>query len=417
MKVLLVTDSYPPEIRSSSDLMLELSEELRDRGHQITVITNWPKYNLDKDTDPSQYAEKVIENGITILRIKNLPHHNVNYLLRGIAELFMPIKFLWKLRQYNIHADTLVVYSPPLSLALVGSWFWEKKTRFILNVQDLFPQNAIDLKILNNSWQIGFFRALENYAYRAADVVSVHSAGNQRSVLKHYPELKDKLQILHNWVDISHHETGDLRVDFRNKWDIQQKYIAVFAGVIGPSQYLELVLHVAEQMQDQSELLFLLVGDGKEKEKLQKLAREKSLVNVRFEGFVSREVYPALLRVCSIGLVCLSPLNQTPVVPGKILGYMAAGLPVAAFLQFSSDGHGVVKSAQCGFAADSADKGACVQAMQALMSHIDTFEEMGQKGKQYVAENFSKEVCVSQLEAMFEEDTTILSKTGSMVPK
>ncbi len=93
-------------------------------------------------------AEKENENGITILRIKNLPHHNVNYLLRGIAELFMPIKFLWKLRQHNIHSDALVVYSPPISLALVGILFWDKSARFILNVQDLFPQNAIDLKIL-----------------------------------------------------------------------------------------------------------------------------------------------------------------------------------------------------------------------------------------------------------------------------
>ena len=147
-------------------------------------------------------------------------------------------------------------------------------------------------------------------------------------------------------------------------------------------------------MQDETELLFLLVGDGMEKEKLQKLVREKSLNNVRFEGFVSREEYPDLLRICSIGLVCLSPQNQTPVVPGKILGYMAAGLPVAAFLQSSSDGHGVVKSAQCGFSADSADKDACVQAMQGLMSHSDAFAELGQKGKCYATEHFPAVVFV-----------------------
>jgi colanic acid biosynthesis glycosyl transferase WcaI len=400
LNLLLVTDSYPPEIRSASHLMLELAEELHNRNHQVTVITTWPEYNLDQDVDPRQFAEKENENGITILRIKNLPHHNVNYLLRGIAELFMPIKFLWKLRQHNIHSDALVVYSPPISLALVGILFWDKSARFILNVQDLFPQNAIDLKILNNSWHIRFFRALEAFAYRSADVVTVHSDGNQQTVLRQYPNLVDKLRILHNWVDVGHHEANDIRVDFRKKWNIQQKYVAVFAGVIGPSQYLELVLHVAEQMSDQSELLFLLVGNGKEKEKLQKLAQEKSLNNVRFKGFVSREVYPDLLRICSIGLVCLSPQNQTPVVPGKILGYMAAGLPVAAFLQSSSDGHGVVKSAQCGFSVDSADKDACVQSMKNLLSQSDSFAKLGQNGKNYATENFSKEVCVSQLESM-----------------
>ncbi|HIB16107.1 MAG TPA: glycosyltransferase, partial [Candidatus Lambdaproteobacteria bacterium] len=194
--------------------------------------------------------------------------------------------------------------------------------------------------------------------------------------------------------------------DFREKWNVQQKDVAIFAGVMGPSQYLKLLLQVAEQMQDHTELLFLLVGDGQEKEKLQKMAQEKSLSNLRFEGFVSREEYPDLLQICSIGLVCLNPLNKTPVVPGKILGYMAAGLPVAAFLQSSSDGHGVIKSAQCGFSADSADKDACVQSMCTLLSQRDSFAKLGQNGKSYATEHFSKEVCVSQLESMLEDTAT-----------
>ena len=397
--------------------MLELAEELNNRNHQVTVITTWPEYNVDQDSAQRHFSEMNVEYGITVLRVKTLPHHKINYVLRGVAQLFMPLQFLWKLRQHRIQPDALVVYSPPLPLALVGCWFGRKKIRFVLNVQDLFPQNAIDLGVMRNPLQIRFFRALEGFAYSSADVVTVHSDGNQKTVLQQYPTLKNKFRILHNWVDVEHHQMDITHTDFRSKWKIKQKYVAVFAGVIGPSQYLELVLHVAKQMQDENELLFLLVGDGMEKEKLQKLALDKFLNNVRFEGFVSREEYPDLLRICSIGLVCLSPQNQTPVVPGKILGYMAAGLPIAAFLQSSSDGHGIVKAAQCGFSVDSGDKDACVQAMQALMSHSATFAELGQKGKSYATEHFSKEVCVSQLESMFEEDTTILSKTGSMVPK
>ena len=381
--------------------MLELAEELHDRDHQVTVITTWPEYNLDQGSAQRSFTVKEIENGITVLRVKTLPHHNVKYLFRGVAQLLMPLQFLWKLRQYRIRPDVVVVYSPPLPLALVGSWFRRKKIRFVLNVQDLFPQNAIDLGILTHSIQIRFFRDLENFAYHTADVVTVHSDGNQKIVLQQYPQLENKLRTLHNWVDVENHQTSIVNTDFRSKWNIQEKYIAIFAGVMGPSQYLKLVLHVAEQMQDQSELLFLMVGDGKEKEKLQNLAREKSLNNVRFEGFVSREAYHDLLRICSIGLVCLSPQNQTPVVPAKILGYMAAGLPIAAFLQSSSDGQVIVKSAQCGFSVDSADKDACVQSMKNLLSQSDSFAKLGQNGKNYATENFSKEVCVSHLESMF----------------
>lgn len=383
--------------------MLELAEELTHRKHRVTVITTWPEYNLDQKSVPIHFTEKEIKNGITILRVKTLPHHNVNYLLRAVSQLLMPLQFLRKLRQHRIQPDALVVYSPPLPLALVGSWLQRNKICFVLNVQDLFPQNAIDLGILKNPLQVRFFRALENFAYRTADVVTVHSEGNLRAVLQQYPNLVNKFRILHNWVDVDYFESNVTQTDFRKKWNIKQKHIAVFAGVMGPSQYLELLLQVAEQMQDDTELLFLLVGSGQEKEKLQKHAQEKSLSNVRFEGFVSREAYPDLLRICSIGLVCLSPQNKTPVVPGKILGFMAAGLPVAAFLHTSSDGHGIVKLAQCGFSADSEDKDACVQSMRNLFSQKDSFAKLGQNGKRYATEYFSKEVCVSQLKSMLEK--------------
>ena len=216
------------------------------------------------------------------------------------------------------------------------------------------------------------------------------------------PSLAKKLHILHNWIEIENVKTKN-SVDFRKEWGISNRFIAVFAGVMGPSQYLELLLYLAEKMQEDNELLFLFVGDGKEKVNLQNIAHEKSLSNVRFEGFVSHELYPELLRICSIGLVCLSPLNKTPVVPGKILGYMAAGLPIAAFLQNSSDGHRIIKSAQCGISNDSADKDACVKSMKNLLSQKNSFSKLGKNGKRYASKHFSKGICVEKLESILEK--------------
>jgi glycosyltransferase involved in cell wall biosynthesis len=264
----------------------------------------------------------------------------------------------------------------------------------------LFPQNAIDLGILRSQAQIKFFKALEKYAYKTADIVTVHSEGNRKMLLEQQDGIDAKLKLLHNWVDVDHHSADHSTVDFKEKWAITQKHVAVFAGVMGPSQYLDLILTIAEQMQNQTDLLFLLVGDGKEKERLQQLALTKGLANVRFEGFISRDVYPDLLNACSIGLVCLSPQNQTPVVPGKILGHMAAGLPVAAFLQTASDAHQLILEAQCGVSANSADIDDCVRVMKDLLARESEFNQIGLAGKQYATQHFSKEVCVSQLEKM-----------------
>lgn len=405
MKILLVTDSYPPEIRSASHLMLELAQELSLRGHEVTVITTWPEYNLAQSANQKSYNEIEIEDHIRVIRVKTLPHHNVGYILRGIAQLIMPWQFMRKLHKYSVKPDAAVVYSPPLPLALVGSALRRKGVRYLLNVQDIFPQNAIDLGILKRPLQIKLFEALEKFAYRTADVVTVHSKGNQATLEAAHPDIRDHLKILHNWVDIGHHTPASSTAseeleDFRKKWGITQRYVAVFAGVMGPSQYLDLILDIAERMKDRTELLFLLVGDGKEKQRLQTLASTKNLRNVRFEGFVSREAYPRLLDSCTIGLVCLSPQNRTPVVPGKILGHMAAGLPIAAFLHTNSDGHQLILDAACGVSSDSADLDACVEAMTQLLTDDETLKTIGKSGQDYAIAHFSKEVCVSQLEAM-----------------
>ncbi len=403
MHILLVTDSYPPEIRSASHLMLELAQELQRRGHEITVITTWPEYNLDQATARKAFNELEIEEGIRVIRVKTLPHHNVNYIVRGLSQLLMPLQFLIKLWRHNIKPQASIVYSPPLPLALVGSWLRRSGVRYLLNIQDLFPQNAIDLGILRSRSQIKFFKALERYAYKTADIVTAHSEGNRQMLLQQQPEFAAKIKLLHNWVDVEHHDGGHVTVDFRKKWALTQKHIAVFAGVMGPSQYLDLILNIAEQMQDRADLLFLMVGDGKEKERLEQLAASKGLSNVRFEGFISRDTYPDLLSICSIGLVCLSPQNQTPVVPGKILGHMAAGLPVAAFLHSNSDAHTLLKQAQCGLSANSADLQACVTTIKALLTQEAEFIEIGARGKRYAVDHFSKEVCIAQIEAMLAE--------------
>ncbi len=397
MRILLVTDSYPPEIRSASHLMLELAQELKHRNHEVTVITTWPEYNLDQNASQREFNEHENEQGITVIRVKTLPHHNVNYIVRGLSQLLMPLQFLKKLRHYKVKCDAAVIYSPPLPLALVGTWLRRSGVRTLLNIQDLFPQNAIDLKILRSPLQIRFFQALERYAYRTADIVTVHSEGNRKMLLGQHPELASKIKLLHNWVDVEHHSTDKPGIDFKQKWGITQIHIAIFAGVMGPSQYLELILEIAEIMQDQTDLLFLMVGDGKEKERLQKIVAEKNLINVRFEGFISREVYPDLLRACSIGLVCLSPQNNTPVVPGKILGHMASGLPVAAFVHTASDAHSLIADAQCGVSANSGDLNACVNAMRGLMAQASAFNNIGRAGTAYATQHFSKEVCVTEL--------------------
>lgn len=397
MNVLIITDSYPPEIRSASHLMKELAEGLRERGFYVTVATSYPQYNLTEEQKKQSYPEFVEEDGIKVLRIKTLPHHKVNFIIRGISQLTMPYIFERMIKKHVGKVDIILIYSPPLPLASLGARlkrFYNAK--FILNVQDIFPQNAIDLGILKNSLLIKFFQNMERKAYEKADLIFVHSEGNLEFLKQKHNDLSDKFIVLHNWVDTKEFVSVEKTGKFRGLYNLHNKFIILFAGVMGPSQGLDFVIDVAERVMDLEDLIFLFVGDGMEKEKLQNLAKKKNLKNVVFKPFVSKEEYPYLVKDCDVGLISLTNKNKTPVVPGKILGYMAAGIPVLAFLNRESDGHFIIKDANCGVSCEHGDLIEAEKLVREIYKN-KALLQVGKNGYEYVRKHFDREVIINKL--------------------
>ena len=402
MNILLVTDAYPPEIRSASHLMQELAEELRDRGHAVTVATCYPQYNLADDTLENQYAEVSLESGIRIIRIRTLPHHKVNFIVRGLSQLSLPYIFWSKIKPYlKEGVDAVVVYSPPLPLWKVGQW--AKKVcgaRFILNLQDIFPQNAIDLGALQHPMLVRFFERMEKKAYDYADVVTVHSPSNGAFLTERQKIEASKLVTLHNWVDVGAYEEPQNDGYYRNKLNLENAFIIFFGGVLGPSQGLDLIVDAARDIRSEKDIVMLFAGDGIEKERLMDRVRQAGLQNVIFHPFVSKEEYGKLLKEVDVGLVCLTTKNKTPVVPGKILGYMAAGIPVLAFLNKESDGHQIIREAACGYSEISDDVQKAAQLILKMYEEKDCLKEMGMNGYRYAVKHFSRQVCVDKLEGL-----------------
>lgn len=403
MNILLLTSSYPPEIRSSSHLMQELAEGLRDRGHAVTVVTVYPGHNLSGSGEEFQFGSVEMENGIEVIRIKTLSPHRVPYLVRGLSQLVLPYVFFYRIRNLiKRRMDVIIVYSPPLPLAIAGSKlkrFYNAK--YILNVQDMFPQNAIDLGILKNRLLIKLFERIEAYAYRNADFITVHSENNKSFLATRNSVPQDRIKVIHNWIDIKPYSKALRTGRFRKIFNIEDKFIFLFAGVIGPSQGLDLIIKAAEKIKDVKDICFLIVGDGMEKERLEKMADDLKLKNVIFKPFVSKDEYPELVKDADIGLACLSSMNKTPVVPGKILGYMAASVPVAAFLNKESDGHQIIRDANCGYSEISDDVEKTVETVIKIYNERSRLKEYGENGFNYVRENFEKNVRINHLEELF----------------
>src|SRR3989344_1743426 len=209
--ILVVADIYPPEISSAAHLMQEFAEGLQKKRHNVWVLTSYPKHYLPKELEGKTFNTCSEENGVKIIRVKILPLRKVNFFVRGISQLLLPFLFFHKAKKYITgNIDAVIVYSPPLPLAFVGSMVKRRyNAKFILLLEDIFPQNAIDLNILKG-WKhwpvVKLFEWIEKMVYKNADVVTFHSEGGRKFLIEKKGIPSEKIVTISNWVDIDFYQ-------------------------------------------------------------------------------------------------------------------------------------------------------------------------------------------------------------------
>jgi len=402
VRILLLTAYFPPDTGSAAHLFYELGTALAKRGHEVWVVTSLPSYYAQGDL--SRYRGKFWMSerldGLAVIRIAvpKLPRHIP--LARGIWQLSCAACFA--LPSLRIpRPDIALIYSPPLPLGLTG-WALRKLrgTPFVLNVQDLFPQSAIDLGILRNRLLIRFFEGMERFVYKSAAYITVHSPGNRDHIVgKGVPP--EKVAVMPNWVDTDFLQPGPKNNEFRQELGLEGKFVISFAGIIGYSQDLDIVLEAARRLSDYPEIVFLIVGDGVEKPRLQKKARDLSLTNVIFLPMQPRHRYPQVIQASDVSLATLHAEVKTPVVPSKIPSIMAGGRPVIAALDLSGDAPKLIKEARCGLVLPPEDAEALAKAILRLYNDQDLCAELGRNGRRYAEQHLSLHLAAERYERLF----------------
>jgi glycosyltransferase involved in cell wall biosynthesis len=387
--------------------MYELAQGFANKGHGVTVLTSFPAYNLAEARRQESIEEVSYEQTGLVLRARTMRLKKVNYLRRGLAELTLPWN-LWRLlRRHAKGFDVTWVFSPPLTLALLGGFMKKKyKAVLVMNVQDIFPQNAVDLGIMRNPGVVFWYERLERMAYEYSDHIIVHSGANKEFLVNRKGVPARKVIMQYNWVDVGQFDRAKGTGLFRERFRLGNRIVVLFAGVFGPSQGLEFVIELAAHFRDDSDVVFLLVGDGSERAYIASRVEELGLVNVQLEPFVSREEYPYLAKDADIGLVCLSSRVKTPVVPGKIQGYMAAGLPIVGILNKESDGHQLIRESGAGFTVSWGDKWAAVEALIKLKSSASLRQRLGRSGHEYALRNLSRSDSIERILELVSEESS-----------
>lgn len=404
MKILLISAYFPPDTGSAANLFYDLGKKLIQKGFSVTVLTSFPSYHVTGDIEGynGQKMRREQVDGLSVIRIRVPQFPRYIPAMRALWQFSMAHCFSRSIKNIEKH-DVALVYSPPLPLGFTGaslSKLWN--IPYVLNVQDLFPQSAIDLNLLKNSLLIKFFRFLERKIYKPANHITVHSAGNKDHVIN-VGFNGENVTIMPNWIDTDYLQPGEKNNPFSREHALMDKFVVSFAGVIGYSQDVDVILDGADQLREKKDIQFVIVGDGVEKDRLIRKSRDMGLGNIMFLPMQPRNIYSQVLHSSD---VCLSTLNkevQTPVVPSKILSIMASGKPLIACMNTEGDAPKIVKKANCGFIFSAGDHKGLVSAILILYNSPELCDEYGKNGRKYCIENFSLDICTDKYIRLFKQ--------------
>lgn len=409
MNIMMISLNFPPEINSSSHLFHGLGSEFVRRGHRVTIVTGFPVYNIDPSTLPAKYRSglwlRETVDGMEVVRFRTLQMPRNIPVLRGIDQLAMSFSFaLAGAFLPRNRPDVTLVYSPPLFLGVSG-WALRilRGAKAVLNVQDIFPQNAIDLGVLKNGILIALFRRVEAFLYRNVDAVAVYSEGNRSHVVQTGGNAQ-RTSIVFNPVDTKSIVPGERNNAFRRRYNIgEDEFIVSYAGTLGYAQDLDTVIAAASLMKEKSNVLFYIVGDGVQKTRLMKEA--DGMKNVRFLPMLERDQYLELLQASDVCLATLWGTMKTPAVPAKILSIMAAGRPLLAGFPLDGDAPKMIRDAQSGICVEPEQPAKMAEAIMSILANPSLANQYSRNGRAYVEAHCSLEGCAAAYEQIFDKIT------------
>ncbi|MCR4908058.1 MAG: glycosyltransferase family 4 protein [Lachnospiraceae bacterium] len=373
---------------SSSTIYLDLVEALRDGGHDVWVAAGTSKKELEGKTEeirgvhavyvfiPDQFRTDRIRKGLIQLTIGQR-------MYRSLKGTLSEEKF-----------DIIVYPTPPVTLGgLVKKLKTLTGAGSYLMLKDIFPQNAVDLKMMRENGLLHrYFRKREKELYAASDRIGCMSAANVEYMKAHNPETADRLEIFPNTVrlkPLSEREGGKGRAPVK----------FVFGGNLGVPQSIDFLLECIEGLGDYKEAVFEIYGEGTQREKVEEFVFKKRPENLRFVPSLPREEYEKKLMEADVGIVALSPDFTIPNYPSRILSYMQMAKPVLALTDPVTDIHALVTyEARCGWWCPSDDVGTVVETVKKICSERESIPELGKNGRMYLEENFDVKKSVELLE-------------------
>lgn len=392
--LIVLCPHYAPDTAPTGVVITRIVEELVARGHEVHVVTSVPWYRQHKVEDA--WARRVWKTEKTswgsIARVTpfagkdkaNIPRRALGFLgfsaLLGVRGLFAG--------GAHRKASAVIAMSPPLTLGLTG-WLVSivRRAPLIFNIQDVFPDAAIATGKLTNKKLISLSRWLERVSYRASDAVVVLSSDLQKNVQdKLGSHHNSHVAVVPNFVDADRIIPRSVHTDYRSTYAPGAEHVVMYAGNVGFSQSLDLVVEAARQMPNTT---FIVNGEGSARSELEASAR--GLANIRFVDYQDASRLGEVLASADLHVVPLRMGLGAVSVPSKAYSIMAAGRPILAAIDADSEVARIVTTVACGQVVAPDSPSVFIEALRKMLADPAELSAMGARGRLWVVEHASPE--------------------------
>lgn len=391
-ELVVICPHFLPDNAPTGTVMSRIVDELVALGHRVHVVTALPWYRDHAIAEgwTGRWVRREVTRWGSVTRVHPFPGDDKTNLARRAAGFvaYSALAGLAALRTggWFRRVDAVIAMSPPLTLGLTGRVVATvRRAPLIFNIQDVFPDAAVDTGVISSRPVITAARWLEKLSYRASDAVTVLSddlADNLRAKMS--TPRRSRVRTIPNFVDTEAIVPLDRLTAYRSELELGEGPVVLYGGNVGYSQSLELVLAAAAELPD---VTFLINGDGAARASLEDAARD--LGNVVFRGYIDPERLSELLATGDVHVVPLKAGLGRVSVPSKTYSIMAAGRPVVAAIDADTAVPRMLAESGGGVAVAPDDLTSFVEALRTMLANPARALDMGRAGRRWVVESAS----------------------------
>ena len=387
MRAVIVSQHFPPETAATGRRAMDFAEELTARGHEVTVVTGWP--NHAAYTGTGGHAPQPVAARYEVRRVRAWRTSWAGMLQRMVTYASFSLGAAWVTWRAAGTADVVIAISPlPTGLAaLVGAAL--RGRPLIFDLQDIWPESARVCDVLPDGRLFRLFRCLETFFYRRCAAMTVISPGFARYVAGH-GVARERIHVLHNGVDAALFAGPEPDEAFVKDHGLEGKFVVMYFGNVGLAQGLHTLLAAAEALRADPDLVFVILGNGVDRARLEGIARARGLTNVRFVPTQPRARLAGIVTLAHVLVVMLRKADIFEItIPSKLYECLAAGRPILCAV--SGDAASIVEASGGGVTVGPENTAEVVEGIRRLRADYQLYGRDAEKAREFVTSTFGRD--------------------------